>query len=99
MTAIRKALVALALGAALLGAAGPALADNQPSQGINSDGRNLNGFGGNVFFPHCHVQVIAGQQQDKFDEIVVYPSHLGHAASGLPATVFQADPTCDGTPG
>ena len=93
MTAIRKALIALALGVALVGAAGPALADSQPSQGVSSEGRNPNGFGGG---PHCHVQVIAGQHQDQFDTIVVYPSHRGHEASGLPATVFQADPDCDG---
>jgi hypothetical protein len=96
MTAIRKAIIALAAGAALIGAAAPALAESQPSQGIASTGRNDAGFGGG---PHCHVQVVAGRQQDQFDQIVVYPSHRGHEASGLPATIFQADPNCDGIPG
>lgn len=96
MTAIRKAAIALALGSVLIGAAGPALADSQPSQGIRSTDRNDAGFGGG---PHCHVQTVAGGQQDEFDTIVVYPSHTGHASSNAAGTIFQADPNCDGIPG
>ena len=98
MTAIRKAAMALALGAALAGAAGPALADSQPSNGIASTGRPDQGFGG-PGFPHCHVNVFAGGNQDKFDTIVVYPSHIGHDSSGLGEGPFVADPNCDGVAG
>jgi hypothetical protein len=78
---------------ALLGpAAGAWAATNQPSQGDQSTGRNDAGFGGG---PHCHV-LIVDSAQSQFDHITVYPSHTGHASSGLTDGVFAADPDCDG---
>jgi len=65
---------------------------NQPSQGETSTGRNDAGFGGG---PHCHVLAV-DNGQDVFDFIRVFPSHTGHAASGLPNRIFIADPDCDG---
>jgi hypothetical protein len=65
---------------------------NQPGQGESSTGRNAAGFGGG---PHCHVLVV-DSAQDRFDLIRAFPSHTGHANSGLVDGVFAADPDCDG---
>ena len=71
----------------------PAFADNQPSNGVSSTGRNDAGFGAG---PHCHV-VAVNQGKTPFEFIVVYPSHTGHAHAG--GDIFTADPDCNGIPG
>ncbi|HEX6238817.1 MAG: hypothetical protein ACLFXM_02325 [Acidimicrobiia bacterium] len=68
---------------------------NQPGNGEASTGRNDAGFGGG---PHCHV-LIVDNAQDQFEFIRTFPSHTGHANSGLVDGVFAADPDCDGLPG
>jgi hypothetical protein len=88
------------LGAAVVAVAtllGPpvAAADSQPSQGERSTGRNDAGFGGG---PHCHVLSVE-QANGHFTWIRVFPSHQGHASSGLADGPFVADPDCDGLPG
>lgn len=74
-------------------AAPAAFADTQPTNGASSEGRNDAGFGGG---PHCHVNLVAGEHQEVFDQIAVYPSHTAHVNTGLPTNIFQADPDCDG---
>lgn len=71
---------------------GASAQQNQPGQGENSTGRNDAGFGGG---PHCHV-LIVDNAQDRFDFIRVFPSHTGHANSGLVDGVFAADADCNG---
>jgi hypothetical protein len=92
---MRRLVIALVPALLLAAYAAPAFAEPQPSNGVSSEGRNDEGFGGG---PHCHVNVVAGEHQDVFDTIAVYPSHRAHVATGLPAEVFRADPDCDGTP-
>jgi len=70
-------------------------ADNQPSQGEHSTGRNAAGFGGG---PHCHVLAVE-QANGHFRFVQVFPSHMGHVSSGLGDGPFVADPNCDGVPG
>lgn len=92
---MRKLAIGVVASALLLGVAAPVSADqNQPSQGVASEGRNPNGFGGG---PHCHVLAVEGSTQAPFDFIAVYPSHAGHAHAGN--DVFTADPDCNGLPG
>jgi hypothetical protein len=86
MTAMRNLAFVLALGAGLAGAAAPALADNQPSQGASSAIRNDSGSAG----PHCHINLTAGEAQDAFDDILVLPSHKAHVATGLSDGTFAA---------
>jgi hypothetical protein len=90
-TFVGSAVVAITLvvGPAVAGAA------NQPSQGEHSTGRNPAGFGGG---PHCHVLSVE-QANGHFESIRVFPSHQGHASSGLADGPFVADPDCDGLPG
>jgi hypothetical protein len=83
---MRKAFATL-VGALVLLAPATALADPQPTEGINSTGRNEAGFGGG---PHCHVLISAGNQE-AFEEIRVFPSHTAHLASGI-GHVFNALP-------
>jgi hypothetical protein len=92
---MRKILATAAVGALLLVGASPALAIPHPSQGANSEGRNIQGFGGNPNFPHCHVLIV---NNTPFDSTPAFPSHTGHDASGL-THVFAADPNCDGVAG
>jgi hypothetical protein len=92
---MRRFIIALVPALLMFATAVPAFADNQPSNGGSSEGRNEAGFGGG---PHCHVNLVATEKQDNFDFIAVYPSHTAHAHTGLPTGVFQADPDCDGTP-
>ncbi|HSK91979.1 MAG TPA: hypothetical protein VK875_11780 [Euzebyales bacterium] len=93
---MKRTIVVLAITAlALFGPiSGAWAADNQPSQGAHSTGRNAAGFGGG---PHCHVLVV-DSAQTRFDHIRAFPSHTGHASSGLAGNVFAADADCDGTP-
>ncbi|GBD13331.1 hypothetical protein HRbin24_01357 [bacterium HR24] len=93
---MRKLLLASVLALLLAAAATPALAGTQPSNGRASEGRNARGFGGG---PHCHINVVATENQHVFDFIAVYPSHTAHVHTGLPQGVFVADPNCDGDPG
>lgn len=79
---------AFTAAAALLGQ--PAAAENQPSRGEHSTGRNDAGFGGG---PHCHVLVV--DSNGRFT-VRVFPSHTAHVHSGLAGGVFAADPDCDG---
>jgi|FLYL01.1.fsa_nt_gi hypothetical protein len=90
--------IALAVAPVLLVAATavPAFADSQPSNGVGSTGRNDAGFGGG---PHCHINTTASAHNPVFDNIVVYPSHQAHVASGLGEGPFAADPNCDGDVG
>ncbi len=93
---MKRAFVVAAVAAmATLGLASAASAEtNQPGAGENSTGRNDAGFGGG---PHCHVLVV-DNAQESFEFIRVFPSHTGHAASGLADAVFAADADCDGIP-
>ncbi|HLM65852.1 MAG TPA: hypothetical protein VK306_16265 [Acidimicrobiales bacterium] len=77
-----------------LGLVSTASAENQPSQGEHSTGRNDAGFGGG---PHCHVLVV-DSAQSQFDFISVFPSHTAHVHTGLAEGVFVADANCDGVP-
>lgn len=90
---MRRLIIALVPVLLLVSTAVPAFADSQPTNGTASEGRNDNGFGGG---PHCHVNLVAGEHQDVFDTIAVYPSHTAHVNTGLPTNIFQADPDCDG---
>lgn len=90
-TIVVPVVVALVL---LAPASGAWAAQNQPSQGEHSTGRNEAGFGGG---PHCHV-LIVDSAQSQFDHIRVFPSHTGHESSGLEDGVFAADADCDGMP-
>jgi hypothetical protein len=93
--AMKRVLVAAAVVVMSFGFASAASADhNQPGQGETSTGRNDAGFGGG---PHCHVLVV-DSAQDQFDFIRVFPSHTGHASSGLADGPFAADGDCDGLP-
>jgi hypothetical protein len=91
----KRMLIAAALAAGVAAVPSVALAENQPSQGEHSTGRNDAGFGGG---PHCHVMSVE-QANGHFMWIRVYPSHQGHASSGLGDGPFVADPNCDGVPG
>lgn len=92
---MKRTLVVLAIAAlGLLVPVTGAWAQSQPSQGENSTGRNDAGFGGG---PHCHVLIVENAQT-QFDHLRVFPSHQGHASSGLSGAVFAADPDCDGIP-
>jgi hypothetical protein len=91
---MRKILATVFVGAVLVSGASPALAIPHPSQGDNSEGRNVQGFGGPTA-PHCHVLIV---NKTKFDSTPAFPSHKGHAASGL-TKIFAADPNCDGIAG
>ena len=91
---MRRILATVFVGAMLLGGASPAFADPHPSQGANSEGRNVQGFGGPTA-PHCHVLIV---NRTKFDSAPAFPSHKGHAASGL-THIFAADSNCDGIAG
>lgn len=90
---MRRLMIALVPSLLLLATAVPAFADNQPGNGVASEGRNDAGFGGG---PHCHVNLVASEHQDVFDFIAVYPSHTAHVNTGLPTNIFQADADCDG---
>ena len=94
---MRRAFAVAAVAALTsLGLASAASAEpNQPGQGETSTGRNDAGFGGG---PHCHVLVV-DSAQDQFDFLRVFPSHTGHANSGLADGPFAADGDCNGTPG
>jgi hypothetical protein len=87
-----KLIAAAALTLGVIAMPAIALADNQPSQGEHSTGRNEQGFGGG---PHCHVNVQAGGPFT----VQAFPSHMGHLSSGLGEGPFVADPNCDGIPG
>ena len=92
---MRKLAISVLASTLLLGVAAPVSADqNQPSQGIASEGRNPMGFGGG---PHCHVIAVESSAQSQFDYIAVYPSHTGHSHAGN--DIFLADPDCNGLPG
>lgn len=92
---MKRTLVVLVITAlALLGPVSGAWAQNQPGQGEHSTGRNEAGFGGG---PHCHVLVVENAQTN-FDHLRVFPSHTGHASSGVSGGVFAADADCDGLP-
>lgn len=93
---MKRTLVVLIITAlALLGPiSGAWAAQNQPSKGEHSTGRNEAGLGGG---PHCHVLVVQNAQTT-FDHIRAFPSHTGHASSGLSGAVFAADADCDGLP-
>jgi hypothetical protein len=92
---MKRVLLVLVIAAlALLGPISGAWAQTHPSQGDNSTGRNDAGFGGG---PHCHLLVV-DSAQTAFDNIRVFPSHTGHAHSGLSGGVFVADADCDGLP-
>lgn len=91
---MRKILATVFVGALLLGGASPAFADPHPSQGANSEVRNVQGFGGPTA-PHCHVLIV---DKTKFDSTPVFPSHKGHVASGI-THIFAADQNCDGDAG
>jgi len=73
----------------LVGSASMAGAENQPSQGERSTGRNDAGFGGG---PHCHVMAVNADQSTF--EVRVFPSHTGHMHAGN--DIFLPDPDCDG---
>jgi hypothetical protein len=91
----RTVVVLVVMALMLLGPISGAWAQNQPSQGEQSTGRNDAGFGGG---PHCHVLIVDSAQAN-FDFIRAFPSHTGHASSGLADAVFAADSNCDGLPG
>lgn len=93
---MRRFIIALVPALLLASAAVPAFADTQPTNGVSSFDRNVNGTG---FGPHCHINLVATEHQDQFDFIAVYPSHTAHVNTGLPTGVFAADPNCDGDPG
>lgn len=89
----RALLVATIVALTSFGSASMASAQtNQPGQGANSTGRNEAGFGEG---PHCHVLIVENAQ-DRFEFIRVFPSHTGHANSGLVDGVFAADIDCNG---
>ena len=88
----RTVVVLIVVALALLGPVPAALAQNQPSQGESSTGRNDAGFGGG---PHCHLLVVDSEQAS-FDPLQVFPSHTAHVHSGLSDGVFAADADCDG---
>lgn len=90
----RALLVAATVITSVAFATGASAQTNQPGQGETSTGRNDAGFGGG---PHCHVLVVDSAQA-QFDFIRVFPSHTGHAASGLADGPFAADADCDGLP-
>ena len=89
----RAVIITVVAALVLIGFAPLGLAASQPSQGINSFDRNESGFEG----PHCHVLIVdSGQSQ--WDSVVVYPSHKGHANSGI-GHIFAADLDCNGVAG
>ena len=89
----RVLVIAATMALLVIGLVPLALAATQPRQGVHSTGRNEAGFGQG---PHCHVLIDPGAQEQF--TIVVYPSHQGHASSGV-GHVFAADLDCNGVAG
>lgn len=85
---MRRTLSMICLVVALVILLAPvALAQSQPTSGDNSADRNAAAvFGG----PHCHVNLVASENQDAWDEIWVFPSHNAHVQTGLSDGVFAA---------
>jgi hypothetical protein len=92
---MRKFALALVPALLIFATAAPAMADPHPSNGESSTGRNEQGFGEG---PHCHINTRASEHSPH-DFIRTFPSHQGHASSGLGEGPFAADPNCDGDPG
>ena len=90
----RTLIAAMTLTVGVIAAPAVAMAqDEHPSQGESSTGRNDAGFGGG---PHCHL--LSAEHDGHFTWVRVFPSHMGHFASGLGEGPFIADPDCDGLP-